>query len=251
MPQLAMPHHQGKVAIVTGASRGIGAAIAARLAADGAKVVVNYSRSEAAANDVVESIRKNGGDAIAIRADISDLEQIPPLIDASLKRFGCLDILVNNAAYSQRRTLDEIDLDHFMRHFKLNVRGLLFTTQAAAKQMTAGGRIINITSGIVRARVAGSAVYAGSKAAVEAFTRCLAAEFGPRGITINSLAPGVTDTDMLQSSVPEAVQKALVAQTPLGRLGTPQDIADAVAFLASDESRWITGEVIGVNGGLG
>ena len=240
-----------KVALVTGASRGIGAAIAARLAADGAKLVVNYARSERAANEVVESIRKNGRDAIAIRADISDLDQIPGLIDQTLQKFGRLDILVNNAAYSQRRTLDEMDLDHFARHFKLNVRGLLFTTQAAARHMQSGGRIINITSGIVRARVAGSAVYAGSKAAVEAFTRCLAAELGPRGITINSLAPGPTESDMLRESVPEPVQKALISQTPLGRLGAPTDIADAVAFLASEDSRWITGEVIGANGGLG
>jgi 3-oxoacyl-[acyl-carrier protein] reductase len=246
-----MPQLHDKVALVTGASRGIGAAIAARLAADGAKLVVNYARSERAANEVVESIRKNGRDAIAIRADISDLDQIPGLIDQTLQKFGRLDILVNNAAYSQRRTLDEMDLDHFARHFKLNVRGLLFTTQAAARHMQSGGRIINITSGIVRARVAGSAVYAGSKAAVEAFTRCLAAELGPRGITINSLAPGPTESDMLRESVPEPVQKALISQTPLNRLGTPTDIADAVAFLASEDSRWITGEVIGANGGLG
>jgi len=240
-----------KVAIVTGASRGIGAAIAARLAADGARTIVNYRRSERAANEVVESIRKQGGDAIAVRADISELDQVPRLFDQTLKHFGRLDILVNNAAFSERRTLDEVDLDHFARHFTLNVRGLLFAMQHAAKHLTAGGRIINITSGIVRARVAGSAVYAGSKAAVEAFTRCIAAELGPRGITVNSLAPGVTDTDMLQQSVPEPVQKALVGQTPLGRLGTPHDIADVVAFLASEESRWITGEVIGANGGLG
>jgi len=246
-----MPRLTDKVALVTGASRGIGAAIAARLAADGAKVVVNYSLSERAANEIVESIREQGDDAIAIQADISELDQIPGLFDQTLNKFGRLDILVNNAAYSQRRTLDQIDLDHFMRHFRLNVRGLLFAMHEASKHLKQGGRIINITSGIVRARVAGSAVYAGSKAAVEAFTRCIAAELGPRGITVNSLAPGVTDTDMLQQSVPEAVQKALVGQTPLGRLGTPADIADAVAFLASDESRWIPGEVIGVNGGLG
>ena len=246
-----MPRLQDKVALVTGASRGIGAAIAARLAVDGAKVVVNYARSEPAANEVVQSIKNTGGDAIAVRADISDLDQIPGLVDQTLQEFGWLDILVNNAAYSQRRTLDEIDLDQFSRHFTLNVRGLLFMTQAAARHMTSGGRIINITSGIVRARVAGSAVYAGSKAAVEAFTRCLAAELGPRGITINSLAPGPTESDMLRESVPEPVQRALVGQTPLGRLGTPRDIADAVAFLASDDSRWITGEVIGANGGLG
>ena len=243
-----MPRLNDKVAIVTGASRGIGAAIAARLAADGAQTIVNYARSERAANEVVESIKKQGGDAIAIHAD---LDQIPGLFDETLKFFGRLDILVNNAAYSERRTLDQLDIDHFTRHFKLNVRGLLFAMKEGAKHLRQGGRIINITSGIVRARVAGSAVYAGSKAAVEAFTRCIAAELGPRAITVNSLAPGVTDTDMLRQSVPEQVQKALIGQTPLGRLGTPQDIADAVAFLASDESRWITGEVIGVNGGLG
>ena len=240
-----------KVALVTGASRGIGAAIAARLAADGARVVVNYSRSERAADDVVRSIRDKGGHALAVRADIADLDQIPALFAQTIEQFGRLDVLVNNAAVSERRTLEEVDRDHFAAHFTLNVRGLLFAMQAAAKHLQPGGRIINITSGIVRARVAGSAVYAGSKAAVEAFTRCVAAELGPRGITVNSLAPGVTDTDMLQASVPEQVQQALVAQTPLGRLGTPRDIADAVAFLASDDARWITGEVIGANGGLG
>ncbi|MEA2733805.1 MAG: 3-oxoacyl-[acyl-carrier protein] reductase, partial [Humisphaera sp.] len=143
------------------------------------------------------------------------------------------------------------DLEHFMNHFKLNVRGLLFTMQEAARHLKSGGRIINISSGIVRARVASSAVYAGTKAAVEAFTRCVAAELGQRGITVNCVAPGVTETDMLQQSVPESVQRTLVAQTPLGRLGTPKDIADVVAFLASEDARWITGEVIGANGGLG
>src|SRR5436190_6550227 len=130
-----MPRLVDKVALITGASRGIGAAIAARLAADGAKTVVNYSASDRAANELVESIRKNGGDAIAVQADISELDQIPGLFDQTLKKFGRLDILVNNAAYSERRTLDQVDLDHFMRHFKLNVRGLLFTTQEAAKHL--------------------------------------------------------------------------------------------------------------------
>ena len=246
-----MSRLNGKIALVTGASRGIGAAIARRLAADGASVVVNYAKSRAAADEVVKNITGAGGKAIAIGADVSDLAQIAPLIDRTLKEFARLDILVNNAAFSQHRTLEQIDLEHFAEHFTLNVRGLLFVTQAAAKHMTAGGRIITITSGIVRARVPGSAVYAGTKAAVEAFTRCLAAELGPRGITVNSVAPGVTDTNMLHSNVPEPLQKSLISQTPLGRLGTPDDIADAVAFIASEESRWITGEVIPVNGGLG
>ena len=241
----------GKVALVTGASRGIGAAIARRLAADGAKVAVNYSRSREAADQVVRDIREAGGEAIWVHADLSDPLQIPPLIEKTIKTFARLDILINNAAVSQRRMLDESDVEHYAKHFDLNVRGVLLASKEAAKHMTAGGRIINITSGIVRARVAGSAVYAASKAAVEALTRCHSAELGKRGITVNSLAPGVTDTDMLQSAMPEPMRQALVAQTALGRLGTPADIADVAAFLASDDSRWITGEVIAANGGLG
>ena len=240
-----------KVAIVTGASRGIGAAIALRLARDGAKVVVNYSRSEGPANQVVESIRKAGGTAIAVRADLSKVEEVAPLFTTTLEQFGRLDILVNNAAVSERRPLDTTDVAHYAKHFDLNVRGVLLATQEAAKHMKPGGRIINITSGIVRARVPHSAVYAGSKAAVEAMTRCHSAELGPRGITVNCLAPGVTETDMLRDAMPPAAQQHLVMQTALGRLGQPQDIADAVAFLASDDARWITGEVIGANGGLG
>jgi 3-oxoacyl-[acyl-carrier protein] reductase len=241
----------GKTALITGGSRGIGAAIARRLAADGAGVVVNYATNQAAADEVVRSILKSNGKAVAMRADLSDLEQIAPLIEAAVRQFGRLDILVNNAAMSERRPLEQIDPENYAKQFDLNVRGLLFTIQAAAKHMTAGGRIINITSGIVRVRTPAASVYAATKAAVEAITRCLAAELGPRQITVNSVAPGITDTEMLQSFMPQAVQSALVSQTPLGRLGTPEDIADAVAFIASDAARWITGEVIPVNGGLG
>ena len=240
-----------KVAIVTGASRGIGAAIAARLAADGAKVVVNYGRSERAANEVVESIRKSGGEAIAAQADLSKIDNIPRLFAETMKQFGRLDILVNNAAVAEPASLEASGVEHYQKHFDLNVRGVLLATCEAAKHMKEGGRIINITSGIVRQRSPGYGVYAATKAAVEAFSRCHSAELGKRGITVNSLAPGVTDTDMLRSAMPEAMQKALIAQTPLGRIGAPQDIADAVAFLASDDARWISGEFIGVNGGLG
>jgi 3-oxoacyl-[acyl-carrier protein] reductase len=246
-----MSQLSGKTALVTGGSRGIGAAIARRLAADGAGVVVNYATNQAAADEVVRSILKSNGKAVAMRADLSDLEQIAPLIDSTIGQFGRLDILVNNAAMSERRPLEQIDPENYAKQFDLNVRGLLFTIQAAAKHMTAGGRIINITSGIVRVRTPAASVYAATKAAVEAITRCLAAELGPRQITVNSVAPGITDTEMLQSFMPQAVQSALVSQTPLGRLGTPEDIADAVAFIASDAARWITGEVIPVNGGLG
>jgi len=246
-----MPGLQGKVALVTGASRGIGAAIARRLAADGAKVAVNYSRSREAADAVVRDIRDAGGEAIGVQADLSDAAQVAAMIEKTVQTFGRLDILINNAAVSEPATLDEVNLERFARHFDLNVRGLLLATKEAVKHMPAGGRIINITSGIVKVRAAGNGVYAGSKAAVEAITRCLSAELGPRGITINCVAPGITDTDMLASAMPPEAQKALIAQTALGRMGKPQDIADVVAFVAADDARWITGEVIPASGGLG
>jgi 3-oxoacyl-[acyl-carrier protein] reductase len=237
-----------KVAIVTGASRGIGAAIAKRLAADGAKVVVNYALSREAAEEVVRSI---GANAVAVRADLSDVAQIKPLVDAAIQNFGKLDILVNNAAIAEPGVLKASNAQHFARHFDLNVRGVLLATREAVAHMSEGGRVINISSGIVRARVAGSAVYAASKAAIEAMARCHAAELGKRKITVNCVAPGLTDTDMLRDGIPAEAKQMLVAQTPLGRLGTPEDIAQVVAFIASDEAAWITGEVIPANGGLG
>ena len=248
-----MSRLKGKVALVTGASRGIGAAIARRLAADGAKVAVNYSKSREAADAVVRDIRSAGGEAIWVQADLADPNQIAAMIDKTVQTFGGrLDILVNNAAISERRMLEESDEAHYARHFDLNVRGVLLATKEAAKHLTApGGRIINISSGIVRARVGGSAVYAATKAAIEAMTRCHSAELGPRGITVNCVAPGVTDTDMLASAMTPQMREALIRQTAFGRLGTPQDIADVVAFVASDDARWITGEVIPANGGLG
>ena len=240
-----------KVAVVTGASRGIGAAIATRLAADGAKVVVNFNRSKEPADKVVAAIEKAGGQAVAIKADLADPAQIPPLFDAAMKAFGKLDILVNNAAVSERKRLESTSLEHYHKHFDLNVRGVLMATVEAVRHMNDGGRIIHITSGIAKARVPRSAVYAGTKAAVEAIARCHAAELGKRQITVNCVAPGLVDTDMLRDAIPKPVEDALVAQTPLGRLGRADDIADVVAFLASDEARWINGEVIPANGGLG
>ena len=240
-----------KVAIVTGASRGIGAAVAVRLAADGAKVVVNYNRSKEPADAVVASIKKSGGEAVAVKADLADPAQIAPLFDEANKAFGRLDILVNNAAVADRKRLESTGLEHYHKLFDLNVRGALLATVEAVKRMNDGGRIINITSGIAKARVPRSAVYAGTKAAMEAITRCHSAELGKRNITVNCVAPGLVDTDMLRDAIPKPVEDALVAQTPLGRLGRPDDIADVVAFIASDEARWVNGEVIPVNGGLG
>jgi 3-oxoacyl-[acyl-carrier protein] reductase len=213
--------------------------------------VVHYARNAAAADSVVKEIRAAGGDALAVGADLADPGQVAPLFDATIRAFGRLDVLVNNAAVSQRLSLEHVTAEHYAHVFVLNVRGLLLATAEAARRMSDGGRIINLSSGIVRARVAASGVYAASKAAVEALTRCHAAELGPRQITVNAVAPGLTETEMLTASVPEPVQQALVAQTPLGRLGTPQDIADVIAFLASDDARWINGEVIPANGGLG
>jgi 3-oxoacyl-[acyl-carrier protein] reductase len=246
-----MARLSGKVAIVTGASRGIGAAIAVRLAADGAKVVVNYNRSKERAEQVVTQIKKGGGDAIAIKADLAEPEQIKPLFDSAMQAFGRLDILVNNAAVADRKRLESTGLEHYHKLFDLNVRGALLATVEAVKQMSDGGRIINITSGIAKARVPRSAVYAGTKGAMEAITRCHAAELGKRAITVNCVAPGLVDTDMLRDAIPQPVEEMLVAQTPLGRLGQADDIADVVAFIASDEARWINGEVIPANGGLG
>lgn len=247
-----MSRLSGKVALVTGASRGIGAAIAVRLAKDGAKVAVNYSQNRAAAETVVRAIRANNGEAIMVRADLSDLAQIAPMVEQTVKTFGKLDILVNNAAIADTsKLLDQIDTAHYASQFDLNVRGLLFTSQAALKHLPDGGRIINITSGIVRARAPGASVYSATKAAVEALTRCHSTELGRRQITVNSVAPGTTDTEMLRAGRSDAILKEFIARTPLGRLGSPEDIADVVAFIASDEARWITGEVIPVNGGLG
>jgi 3-oxoacyl-[acyl-carrier protein] reductase len=241
----------GKVALVTGASRGIGAAIARRLAADGAQVVVNYSRSAAAAERVAADIATAGGEAVTIHADVIDLQQVKKLFTEVKRSFGRLHILVNNAGVAEFRPLENVDEAHFALQFYVNVRGLLFATQEAARAFGAeGGRIINISSGAAQAAPPNTSVYSATKAAVDTLTRSHAAELGPRGITVNAVAPGLTTTDMLAAVIPSEVQQAMIATTALRRLGTPEDIADVVAFLASEEARWITGQVIGVNGGL-
>lgn len=239
-----------KTALVTGASRGIGAGIAKRLAQDGVQVIVNYSRSAEAAAQVVASITEQGGNAFAIRADIADLEQIRALFAQTEERFGALDILVNNAGIVTPNGIAAIMPEEYEQQFALNVRGVLFATQEAAKRMTNGGRIINVTSGAATACPPNMGVYNASKAAVDAFTRTFAVELGSRQITVNSVAPGTTESEMLHGLMPDDALPGILASTPLGRLGTPEDIADVVAFLASEQARWITGQVIGVSGGL-
>lgn len=241
----------GKVAVVTGASRGIGRAVAERFARDGARVVVNYARSVDQAEQVVAGIREWGGEAIAVWADMGRPEQIAQLFEQTTERFGRLDVLVNNAGAYDAHRLERSDEAHYAALFDVNVRGVLLASREAARRFgETGGRIINISSGAARAAVPGGAVYAASKAAVEALTRCHAAELGPRGITVNAVAPGFTESDMLDVALPAEARDGMIALTALGRLGRPEDIADVVAFLTSDDARWITGETIGASGGL-
>ncbi|AMV24247.1 Glucose 1-dehydrogenase 1 [Gemmata sp. SH-PL17] len=242
----------GKVALVTGGSRGIGAAIATRLAADGAKVVVNYARSEAEANAVVAAITAAGGSAVAVKADVGTPTEIPRLFAATTKAFGRLDVLVNNAAIMQRTFLTDVTAESIDAHFNVNVRGYLLCVKHAAELMTAGGSIINIGSAISRMAYPGAVVYTATKGAIDVMTRVLAAELGPKGIRVNVLAPGSTRTDMNseKSGKTKEEERQEEQATALRRIGDPKDIADAAAFLASDDARWVTGSWLDVSGGI-
>jgi 3-oxoacyl-[acyl-carrier protein] reductase len=242
----------GKVALVTGASRGIGAAIARRLAADGAKVVVNYNNTKDAAEQVVADIKKAGGTAAAVRADVGDPAAIPGLFAEVKKAFGRLDILVNNAAIMKRGFLGEVTPEIIDQHLRLNVRGYLLCAKQAAEVLPPGGCIVNITSAISRMAYPGSVVYSLTKGAIDVMTRVLAAELGPRGIRVNALAPGSTKTDMNSAASGKTEEEAVqeVQVTALRRQGEPEDIADAVAFLCHDDARWVTGAWLDVSGGI-
>jgi 3-oxoacyl-[acyl-carrier protein] reductase len=248
--EVPMAKLDGKVAIVTGGSRGIGAATARRLAAEGAKVVVNYTQTARAADQVVDEIRKDGGHATALRADVSRRDEVASLVAATVEHYGGVDILVNNAAVLAPAPLAEITDDQVDRQFDVNVKGALYATQAAVPAFRNGGRVVNVSSIVAEAPLPGSAVYAASKAALESITRTFAAELAPRGVTVNAIAPGTTATDMYDSIASAELEERALARTPLGRLGRPEDIADVIAFLASDDARWITGQVINVSGGL-
>jgi len=242
----------GKVALVTGGSRGIGAAIAVRLAADGAKVVVNYSRSENEANAVVASIVAAGGTAVAVKANVGKPEEISGLFGATVKAFDRLDILVNNAAIMKRTFLADVTAETIDDHFNVNVRGYLLCVKHAAELMSTGGSIINIGSAISRMAYPGAVVYTATKGAIDVMTRVLAAELGPKGIRVNVLAPGSTRTDMNseKSGKTKEEERQEEQATALRRIGEPEDIADAAAFLASDDSRWVTGTWLDVSGGI-
>jgi 3-oxoacyl-[acyl-carrier protein] reductase len=240
---------QGKVAVVTGGSRGIGAAIALRLAADGANVAISYNSNSAAADKVVAKAKELGSKAVAFKANASSQKDNEAFI-AEVKKLGKIDILVNNAAIFEGGPIESVGLDQYDRLFDTNVKGVVATTLAALPHFNDGGRIISISSGAARGSLAGFSLYSATKGALEALTRVWAQDLGKRGITVNAVAPGTTSTDMLESALDKNTQDALAGKTALGRLGKPEDIADVVAFLASDDSRWITGKTIDTDGGL-
>jgi 3-oxoacyl-[acyl-carrier protein] reductase len=242
----------GKVAVVTGASKGIGASIAEHLAAEGASVVVNYASSKAGADAVVKRIQENGGKAIAVQADVSKPEQIKSLFAETKKAYGKLDVLVNNAGIFDFQPLESITPDHFHKQFDLNVLGLLLTTQEAVKLIgPTGGSIINISSIVGPMPVAQASVYSATKAAVDAITVSLSQELGPKKIRVNSLNPGMVETEGLHTAgmVESDFRKSLESRTPLGRIAQPEDIARAAVFYASDDAGWVTGQTLILSGG--
>jgi 3-oxoacyl-[acyl-carrier protein] reductase len=243
----------GKVAVVTGASKGIGAGVARQLAADGAAVVVNYASSKTGADKIVQEIQKKGGRASAVGANLSKPEDVKKLFAATKQQYDKLDVLVNNAGVYEFASLEEITPEHFYKQFDLNVLGLLLATQEAAKLFgRGGGSVINISSVAARSAPPSTSVYSATKAAVDAITRALSQELGPRNIRVNAVNPGMVETEGLHAAGVSGsdFQKQIIAQTPLGRLGQPKDIATMVAFLASDEASWITGEAFYVAGGV-
>jgi 3-oxoacyl-[acyl-carrier protein] reductase len=242
----------GKVAVVTGASKGIGAAIAKSLAAEGASVVVNYASSKAGADAVVSAIAAAGGKAVSVGGDVSVASEAQGIVNAAIENYGRIDILVNNSGVYEFAPLEATTEESFHRMFNVNVLGLLLATQAAVKHMAEGGSIINIGSAVTRVTPPNSAVYTGTKGAVDAITGVLAKELGPKKIRVNSVNPGMVETEGTHTAgfIGSDFEKNLVAQTPLGRLGQPNDIATVVVFLASDDSAWLTGEKLVASGGL-
>jgi len=242
----------GKVAIVTGASKGIGAAIALAYAAEGAAVVVNYATSKAGADRVTAEIAKKGGKSIAVQGDMSKPEEIKRLFAEARTAFGRVDVLVNNAGVYEFLPLEQVTPEHFHKQFNLNVLGLILASQEAARQFgDAGGVIINISSIAATAAPPQTVVYSATKGAVDTATKVLAKELGPRKIRVNALNPGMIDTEGVRSAgITESdFRRQIEEQTPLGRIGQPQDIAPVAVFLASDDSGWVTGETIHVSGG--
>ncbi|MDX8445103.1 SDR family oxidoreductase [Mesorhizobium captivum] len=237
---------QGKTAIVTGSSRGIGRAIAEGLAANGAAVAVNYIGNNKAADEVVGAITSKGGKAITIQADISSASEVRRLFDDAESQLGAIDIVVANVGVAVIKPLVEASEADFDLVFGTNAKGTFFTLQEAARRVRDGGRIIAVSTGGTKMYFTQTALYLGSKGAVEQFVRVLSRELGPRGVTVNALSPGFTDTDLL----PERDRAVAAGMSPFGRIGAPRDVADVAVFLASNEARWLTGENIQAGGGV-
>jgi len=242
---------KGKTAVVTGASKGIGAGIALALAEEGANVVVNYARAKDDAEKVAAKINQNGSKAITVQADVSKKADVDKLFAEAKKAFGTVDILVNNAGVYEFAPLSEITEESYRRQFDLNVLGTLLSTQAAVKSMPNGGSVINLSSVVALTPPPTGSVYSATKGAVDVITRSLAQELGPQKIRVNSLSPGLVVTEGTRASgnAEGEFKSYAISRTPLGRVGEPQDIAKVAVFLASDESAWITGEVLPVGGG--
>ncbi|AQS89642.1 oxidoreductase [Gluconobacter albidus] len=247
-----MSRLSGKVAIVTGASKGIGAGIAKALAEEGAAVVVNYASSKSGADAVVAAITGSGGKAVSVQGDVSRKADAQAIVETAISQFGRLDILVNNSGVYEFASIDQITEEHFHRLFNINVLGTLLTTQAAVKHLGDGGSVINISSVVSRITPPDLAVYTGTKGAVDAITGSLARELGPRNIRVNAINPGLVETEGTKAAnvVGSEAEQFIVSQTPLGRSGQVQDIAPLAVFLASDEARWLTGETLIASGGL-
>jgi 3-oxoacyl-[acyl-carrier protein] reductase len=242
---------EGKVALVTGASRGIGAAIAERLAADGASIVVNYVKAQKEAEAVAERVRRSGVRAMVAKADIGDPVQAVRLVNDAVKEMGRLDIVVNNAVMVEIESLGAIEPSRVRARFATNVEGIIATVQAAMPHLPGGeGRVINISSLVATHPFPGMTVYAAAKGAMDAMTRVWARELGPKGVTVNAVAPGPVETDAMRANADDAMRTAFIERTAMGRLGQPDDIADVVAFLASNDARWVTGQVLAATGGF-
>lgn len=239
-----------KVILVTGASKGIGAEVAKKLAEAGAKVIVNFAGSKNDADNVVETIKSNGGEAIAVQADVSKADEVKKLFDQSIEHFGKIDVLVNNAGIMITKTIQETTDEDFDRHFNINVKGVFNTLREAATKLADNGSIINFSTSVNRLMLPGYGTYVATKSAVEQLTRVFSKEIGHRGINVNSVSPGPTATALFLNGKSQETIDRLASLNPFGRIAETDDIANVVVFLASDEAKWINAQNIGINGGM-
>ena len=245
-----MKNLNNKVILVTGASRGIGAAVAIKLANAGAKLIINYAGGKEGADLLVEKIKADGGDAIALQADVSKTEEVKTLFDKAIAHFGRIDVLVNNAGIMITKLIKDTSDEDFTRQFDINVKGVFNTLREAATKLADNGSVINFSTSVNRIMLPTYATYVATKAAVEQLTRVFSKEVGTRGINVNSVSPGPTNTELFTKGKPQEMIDRLASLSPFNRIGEPNDIAEIVVFLASDEAKWINAQNIGVNGGM-